>query len=225
MLGINKSVLSQICWFEYNGTMKKIAIVGYKGKMGGLIFEALKNEYSLIGVDKNDDIGQFSALDLVVDFANADSSVSSAEYCLKNHVPIIIGSTGQSAEQLERLNEISKHILLIKRANFSRGIEAMKQAIDKIMPLSPEKIEIIEKHHIHKKDAPSGTALELKSYIQKNYSKDIIIKSIREGDEKGEHLVEFYFGSEKISIKHNVYSRTAFVEGVVFEINKIFNGK
>lgn len=215
--------LSQIILIEYNGTMKKIAIVGYKGKMGGLVYNSLKEIYEIVGIGKDDRLENFSGLDLVIDFATAESSVQSAEYCLKHKTPLIIGSTGQTSEQNKRIDEISKSVVVLKRANFSCGIEAMKKMIDEVMLLLPEKIIITEKHHILKKDAPSGTAIELKNYIESSFKKKVQVKSIREGDEKGEHLVEFYFGDEKISIKHNVFSRNAFASGVKTVINNLLN--
>ena len=79
--------------------MKKIAIVGCEGKMGSLISIELQKEYFLCGVNKSNRLEDFGDLDLVVDFASHESSVKSAEYCLKKNIPCVIGSTGQTQEE------------------------------------------------------------------------------------------------------------------------------
>ena len=195
--------------------MKKIAVVGYKGKMGRPIFLALGEKFDLVGVGRENCLDEFNDLDLVIDVASGASSLLSAEYCLKHNIPIIIGSTGQSLEENERIEKIAQQIKVIKKSNFSIGFEMFESMIDNILKYNPETIEIIEKHHVNKKDSPSGTALELKRDIQEKCNKEVKITSIREGDEKGEHIIKFKFKNEEISIKHNVLSRQAFVIGVI----------
>lgn len=203
--------------------MKKIAIVGCEGKMGSLISIELQKEYLLCGVNKSNRLEDFGDLDLVVDFASHESSVKSAEYCLKNNIPCIIGSTGQTKEENKRIDKISKHIKIIKKANFSKGVEILKRFIESVLMLKPDRFEIFEKHHKNKKDSPSGTALELEKYIRKKFDGEIKISAIREGEEMGEHKVVAIVGDEKLMITHNVYSRNAFVRGVVDEIKTLLN--
>ena len=202
--------------------MEKIAVVGFNGRMGRLICKALQKDYTVLGVGKDNKLDDFKNIDLVVDFATHESSLKSAEFCLKRKIPLIIGSTGQTEVENKRIDEISKEIKIIKKANFSRGIDVLKGVIDSVIMLNPLKIEIIEKHHINKKDKPSGTALELKKYVEKGYNGEVEIDSIREGDEMGEHIIVAHLEDEVISIKHNVFSRECFVKGVVEEIKKIF---
>lgn len=213
--------LSQFFLLEYNGTMKKIAIVGYSGKMGSMLLKELEPNFKIAKVGRTDNLDDFEGLDLVVDFASHESSLKSAIFCLRKKIPLIIGSTGQSADELKQIDEIAKKIKVVKRANFSRGIELMKSFADLVLNMKPDSIEIIEKHHIHKKDKPSGTALELADYIYLLSGMRAEIKSIREGEEMGEHEIIAWFGDEKLSCKHNVYSRRAFVKGVVEEIKNI----
>lgn len=203
---------------EYNSSMKKIAVVGYKGKMGSPIFLALMENFEVVGIGRNDDLGNIDNLDLVIDVASGTSSLCSAEYCLKKRIPLIIGATGQTSEENRRIEEISKFIKIIKKSNFSVGFELLKDFIDRVLIEKPENISIIEKHHIHKKDSPSGTALELKNYIEKKFLKKVHIYSIREGDIKGEHVIILKLKNEEIVIKHNVFSRDAFVDGVIKDV-------
>lgn len=208
--------------FEYNGTMKKILVVGYKGKMGALITKELEKNFLVQGIERKDCIWDYRGANLVVDFASHESSVESARFCLANNIPLIIGSTGQTAEELKELEEISKKIKVIRKANFSCGVELLQNLSKLVLNAEPKSIEIIEKHHIHKKDKPSGTALELAKCINEFYPEPIKITSVREGEEMGEHGIIFNFGDEKLSLKHNVYSRDAFVRGVVVEVKKLF---
>lgn len=201
--------------------MEKIAVVGYKGKMGSAVAKELEGEFEVLKVGRENNLEDFADVDLVVDFGSHESSLESARYCEKKNIPLVIGSTGQTKEELDEIEKISNKIKIVRRANFSRGIEMMKCFIQNILKLAPSKIEIIEKHHIHKKDKPSGTALELADYIFLQSGKRAEIKSIREGEEMGEHEIIAWLGDEKLSIKHNVYSRDAFVKGVVEEIKNI----
>lgn len=201
--------------------MKKIAIVGHKGRMGKLITKALEERFDVCGVDRENSLDDFEDISLVIDFASHESSLISAEYCLKKNIPLIIGSTGQTEQENKRINEISKKILLIKKANFSRGIEVLKMFIESVLYLNPDRFEIIEKHHKNKKDKPSGTALELEKFIKEKFNGDIKIYSIREGEEMGEHSIAAFVKDEKLMIKHNVYSREAFVRGLVEEVEKV----
>lgn len=201
--------------------MKKILVVGYKGKMGSLIAKALENDYVVLGIDKGEKLKLDFVVDLVIDFASGSSSVKSAEFCLKRKIPLIIGSTGQTEAENKRIDKIAKQITIIKQANFSRGMDVLKSFIKTVLNFKPDSIELIEKHHVHKKDKPSGTALELAYYIKELGGMDAKITSIREGEEMGEHKIIAKIGDETLEIKHNVYSRDAFVQGVVRKVKSL----
>ena len=202
--------------------MKKIAIVGFKGKMGALIYQALEKKYDIIGIDKENNLKDYKDIGLVIDFSSGSNSVVSAEYCLEYKIPIIIGATGQTIEENNKIDIISKQITVIKKSNFSVGFELLKKFVDFVIQLKPNYFEIIEKHHLHKKDKPSGTALSLKDYITENFHGQVLITSIREGTEMGEHKIVAHIKDETISIQHNVISREAFVCGVVKDVEKLF---
>ncbi len=191
--------------------------------MGSLIFQELQKDYDVVGIDRNDDINEIKDVSLVIDFASHESSVTSARFCNKRRIPIIIGSTGQTEEENKIINEISKNIKLVKKSNFSSGIRVLEKFIEEMVKLSPEKIEIIEKHHKHKKDSPSGTAVELEKVVRRTFGGMTEIKSIREGENMGEHRIVAYFGGEKIEMKHNAESRNIFVQGVLKEVKNLLN--
>ena len=200
---------------------KKILIVGANGKMGSAVCEVLKNDYEIVKLNKGDLWGNFSA-DLIIDFGSAESSVLSAELASKIGVPLIIGSTGQSKEQLEKIDRLCAHLPYLVCANFSVGIVLLKNIIDSVLKVKIDQIAIFEKHHAAKKDAPSGTAKELQRHILKKQKNSIQMLSLRGGKEIGSHKVSFYFGDELIELTHTAFSRKAFSDGVALAVSFLF---
>lgn len=221
---------------------KRILLVGAKGKMGRAVCETLQNDYFIVGFDKTDsfsNLNQNQSFDLVIDFGSAESSLLSAEFASKNGIPLIIGSTGQSQNQLNKIYEQCKNIPLLICANFSVGIVILKNAICEILKANPTDICIFEKHHRDKKDSPSGTAIALKNYIlnQKttnfadnkslgvsNENNKIQMLSLRGGKEFGTHKVSFYFENELIELSHTAFSRSSFADGVKLAVEFILSG-
>ncbi len=196
--------------------MKRIAVVGYKGKMGGAVFNQLKVKgFDVVGIDKEDSLEVLTNIDLVIDFGGAESSAISAKWCAKNGVAIIIGSTGQSDEQNEIIANASKNVAVLKAGNFSVGICMMKKMIGVLKDAKLSSICVFEKHHAQKVDCPSGTATELEKVIYENFGVKPQMLSERGGKEIGTHVIDFYFGDEVISVSHKAFSREAFVFGVV----------
>ena len=206
---------------------RQIAVIGASGRMGRLLTEILKNEvknYEIIGIDRGTFLEPNKKLKLVIDFATAETSVRSAIFCAKHKVPLIIGSTGQSSEQLCEIKRASKYTSIVKAGNFSLGIATIKQLIKSISWLNASDIIILEKHHIAKKDAPSGTAIELKSEIEKNLRVPVQVLSERGGKEIGTHTIDIYFGDEKLSLSHKAFSRESFASGVMRTAKVLLDG-
>jgi 4-hydroxy-tetrahydrodipicolinate reductase len=201
---------------------KKVLIVGSKGKMGSAVCEVLKNDYDIICVKERENWVKFSA-DLIIDFGSAESSVLSAEMSFKMGVPLIIGSTGQSSEQLEKIDKLCAGVPFMVCANFSVGVVLLKSAIDNILKVKIDEIAIFEKHHREKKDTPSGTAKELQKYILKSQAKEVQMLSLRGGKEIGSHSVSFYFGEELVEVSHAAFSRKAFADGVAIAVSFMLN--
>ncbi len=201
----------------------KIAVVGYKGKMGSIVFEILKKRYNVIGIGRNDVF--CSDANLVIDFASAESSVDSAKWCAEKKVPLIIGSTGQSESQMNEIIELSKFVPILKAGNFSIGVNNLKKSLKKLITKDAQDITIFEKHHKNKKDAPSGTAKEIAGFIMQNFNIKPNVIFERGGKEIGEHIVSVYYENEVVSIKHKVFSREAFADGVLKAVLIIKNIK
>ena len=230
--------------------MVKILMHGCNGKMGRMITEIVKNEEDAViaaGVDKftgipNDypvfeEITQCDVdVDVVIDFSNAGAVDELLDYCVKKSLPVVLCTTGLSEEQLEKVEETAKTTAVLRSANMSLGINLLMKLLQdaaKVLAPSGFDIELIEKHHNQKLDAPSGTALALADSVndalnheyaynydrskerKKREKKEIGIAAVRGGTIVGEHEVIFAGTDEVIEFKHTAYSRTVFAKGAV----------
>ncbi|MBQ8451834.1 MAG: hypothetical protein IJ538_03560 [Clostridia bacterium] len=193
--------------------MKKIVVVGAYGKMGKIVSQKLCGEFEIIKVGRGDNLFEICDANLIIDFATAESSVLSAKFAVLKKIPLIVGSTGQSHKQMDFIVSCSKEIPVMIQPNFSVGICLMKRAIQTILLQNIDDIAIFERHHKSKKDSPSGTALDLMSLIKKKFFGDVQVLCERGGNEVGTHVIDFYFGDEKISISHVAFSREGFACG------------
>tara|TARA_B100001559_G_scaffold270703_1_gene238844 strand:+ start:10048 stop:10827 length:780 start_codon:yes stop_codon:yes gene_type:complete len=171
---------------------------------------------------------------LVIDASYPENFENVFEFCLKNKIPLVLASTGHSEEQLKKLEKLSMKVPVLKAPNLSTGIsffkaQLLKSIISDISSkaiggrLNPTElnIRIIETHHKNKKDAPSGTALDLKEYINKNLKLDfeIEIESIRDESSVGKHEVIFKIKNEEFKVSHNALSRDIFGEGIIVALH------
>lgn len=193
----------------------KVAVVGANGKMGREVCKILQKDFDIIKIDIENSLILAKNADLVIDFAGADSSVESCRFCESVSIPIIIGSTGQSENQILQIQKFSEKIPVMLCSNFSVGVFLQKQISNLILNSVDADITIFEKHHAEKKDSPSGTAIELQKNINSKSDKLVPILSERGGKEIGTHRIDFYFGDELISVSHSAFSRTAFADGVL----------
>lgn len=239
--------------------MVKILMHGCNGKMGRMITEIVKNEEDAViaaGVDKftgipNDypvfeEIAQCDVdVDVVIDFSNAGAVDELLDYCVKKSLPVVLCTTGLSDEQLKKVDECSEKIAVLKSANMSMGINLLLKLLKdaaKVLAPAGYDIELVEKHHNQKLDAPSGTALALADSIneamgneyeyvydrsqvrKKRDVKEIGISAVRAGTIVGEHEVIFAGTDEVIEFKHTAYSRSVFAKGAV-EAGKFLAGQ
>ena len=239
--------------------MVKILMHGCNGKMGRMITEIVKNEEDAViaaGVDKftgipNDypvfeEIAQCDVdVDVVIDFSNVGAVDELLDYCVKKSLPVVLCTTGLSDEQLKKVDECSEKIAVLKSANMSMGINLLLKLLKdaaKVLAPAGYDIELVEKHHNQKLDAPSGTALALADSIneamgneyeyvydrsqvrKKRDAKEIGISAVRAGTIVGEHEVIFAGTDEVIEFKHTAYSRSVFAKGAV-EAGKFLAGQ
>lgn len=240
-------------------TMVKILMHGCNGKMGRMITEIVKNDENAVisaGVDAYvgvpNDYPVCETLekcdadaDVVVDFSNAGAVDGLLDYCVEKKLPVVLCTTGLSEEQLEKVKEASEKIAILKSANMSMGINLLLKLLAeaaKVLGPAGYDIELVERHHNQKVDAPSGTALALadsvnealdKKYTyvydrsqvrQKREKKEIGISAVRGGTIVGDHEVIFAGTDEVIEFRHSAYSRSVFAKGAV-EAGKYLAGK
>ena len=239
--------------------MIKILMHGCNGKMGRMITELVKNDSAaeiVAGVDKYtavpNDYPVFESItacdvdaDVVIDFSNAGAVDELLAYCTEKKLPVVLCTTGLSEEQLKKVEESSEKIAILKSANMSMGINLLLKLLKdaaKVLAPAGYDIELVEKHHNQKLDAPSGTALALADSIndalnneynyvydrsqvrQKRDTKEIGISAVRAGTIVGEHEVLFAGTDEVSEFKHTAYSRSVFAKGAV-EAAKFLAGK
>lgn len=239
--------------------MIKMLMHGCNGKMGRMITEIVRNDENAViaaGVDTYTEIPNdypvFDSLekcdvdvDVVIDFSNAGAVDSLLEYCTDRKLPVVLCTTGLSEEQLKKVEEASKTTAVLKSANMSLGINLLLKLLKdaaKVLAPSGYDVELVERHHNQKLDAPSGTALALADSVnealgneyhyvydrsqvrQKRDQKEIGISAVRGGTIVGEHEVIFAGTDEVIEFKHTAFSRSVFAKGAV-EAGKFLVGK
>lgn len=239
--------------------MTRIIMHGCNGKMGKMISDICREDETaeiVAGVDIADDgtntypvftdIFQCDVeADVMIDFSNAKAVDRVLDYCVEKQLPVVLCTTGLSEEQLKKVDETSEKIAVLKSANMSLGINTLFDILQKaIKVLAPAgfDVEIVEKHHNQKLDAPSGTALAIADAMneamdqayeykfdrsqerKKREKKEMGISAVRGGTIVGEHEIIFAGKDEVIEIKHTAYSRAVFGKGAV-EAAKFLKGK
>ncbi len=239
--------------------MVKAILNGCNGQMGRVISDlALADEGIGIvaGVDidatKNYDYPVFENIadcdvpaDVIIDFSHVSCIDGLLAYSVAKQIPVIVCTTGLSDAQEEAVYAASKKVAVLKSANMSLGINTLMEILKpaaKALAAAGFDVEIVEKHHNRKLDAPSGTAIALADSVneamdgaysytldrsarrQKRDPKEIGIQSVRGGSIVGEHEVMFCGMDEVVTLKHTAYSRAIFGKGAI-EAAKYLAGK
>ncbi|MGL4849392.1 MAG: 4-hydroxy-tetrahydrodipicolinate reductase [Clostridium sp.] len=228
--------------------MIKVLLNGCSGKMGSVISRIAETDFEnleiVAGIDRNDNSFNYPVFnspeavnveyDVLLDFSRADALKGLMTLTEKTNKPLVICSTGFTEEDLAFIDLKSKTLPLFKSANMSLGINLINSLLKKVSPLlyGNYDIEIIEKHHNQKVDAPSGTALLLADTIKdslpeethyvhgrdgqkKREKSEIGIHAVRGGGIVGDHDVIFAGTGEVITLSHNAISRDVFAIGAL----------
>ena len=198
--------------------MINILLNGCNGNMGKAIIEHVNKmpDFNVLyGIDK-DNTDLYNNItqkpDVIIDFSTVSATFAALNYAVENLVPIVIATTGFIQTDNQKISEFAEAIPIFKSSNMSYAIHLFTNVASTLAKkLKNADIEIIEKHHRMKKDAPSGTSLMLANSINKKCG----ISSIRGGGLVGEHSVLFLGENETIEITHTAYSRNIYVEGAL----------
>lgn len=244
--------------------MTNICIVGAGGRMGRTLIEAIQQAEglhltvateragsSLIGADagelagvgrlgvaiSEDPAAQVAAFDVLIDFTRPEGTLAHLEICRKAGRAMVIGTTGFTEAQKQTIREAAKEIPVVFAPNMSVGVNLCLKLLDLAARVLGDEvdIEVIEAHHRHKVDAPSGTALRMGEVVAEALGRDLAqcavygreghtgererktigFETIRAGDIVGEHTVMFAGIGERVEITHKASSRMTFAKGAV----------
>ena len=230
--------------------MTNIIMNGCNGRMGRMITDLANKDTDVqivAGIDAYDkvtnDYPVFTNIfdcnvdaDVIIDFSTASAVDDLLKYAVEKKIPVVLCTTGLTSEQLDNVQKASEKVAILKSANMSLGINTLMKILKvatEVLANRGYDIEIVEKHHNQKLDAPSGTALALADCInqvlnneydytydrssrrEKRPEKEIGISAVRGGTIVGEHEVIYAGIDEVIEIKHTAYSRAVFAKGAV----------
>ena len=222
----------------------KILLNGYKGRMGQAILAAAQAAET--EVIAKCDVGEtftpeaVAACDVAIDFSFHEVTPALAEACAEAGKPLVIGTTGHTAEERSRIEATAKKIPIVWAGNYSVGVNVLNWLVGKAAKLLDEsfEIEVVEMHHRHKKDAPSGTAEKLLAVVEAarglnksverhgrsglvgERSRDEIgVHALRGGSVVGDHTVIFAGEGERVELTHKAESRAIFANGAVHAAN------
>ncbi|MCL2485322.1 MAG: 4-hydroxy-tetrahydrodipicolinate reductase [Endomicrobia bacterium] len=233
----------------------RITVCGAAGRMGQAILRIAKSDENIkiagaVEYDESPALGTgvpvitkaseiekiLQKTDVIIDFTNPESTLKNLEFAKKHNVAVVIGTTGFSQEQKDKIAEVSKFIPVVFSPNMSIGVNVLFKLVEEAAKkMKGYDIEIVELHHNKKKDAPSGTAVKLadvaaeavgknmkdvgiygrEGIIGERTKEEIGVMSVRGGDIVGEHTVYYIGMGERLELTHRAQSRDTFAAGSV----------
>lgn len=203
----------------------KILVLG-RGKTGALVAEVAKERghevRSLTSAENQDGRGLtpeiFRQIDVVIDFTTPQAIIPNIIHCVEGGVPMIVGTTGWY-QHIGKVQELVKERKtgFLYGSNFSVGMNFFFKAIQAVAPALKKgyRANIVEKHHVHKKDKPSGSAVTIQKTLEADSRQKVEIASLREGETVGMHLVVLDSPHDTLLLTHDAKSRMGFAEGAV----------
>ena len=221
--------------------MIKIAVAGASGRMGQSIIQSIEqSDKTTLGVtlDKGDDLNSvIDQFDVLVDFTRPEATLDYLAVCVGAGKSMVIGTTGFDDAGLQMIKDAGTKIPIVFAPNMSVGINLSLKLLEMAAKVIGEEsdIEIVEAHHRHKVDAPSGTALKMGEVVANALGRDLSkcavygregiekprdrqtigFSTIRGGDVVGEHTVSFFMEGERVEITHKASSRMTFANGAI----------
>lgn len=205
----------------------RLLIHGAQGRMGQALIRLAEANPLLLIVAKTGraDLAQLSSVadfDVAIDFSSPEGFEAILAVCIERKKALVSGSTGLSESQFAALKTAGVLIPVLWASNFSLGVAVLNQLVGQAAKwLKNWDMDITEAHHVHKKDAPSGTALSLGQTIQSACGSTPVYHSLRCGDVIGEHTVQFTGHGERIELTHRASNRDIFAQGALFAAEKL----
>ncbi len=207
----------------------KVGVVGAGGRVGLELEKLIKDSTDLeptlgighrsLGFKENRHHFSDSTakeLHVVIDFSTPELLEKTIEFCLKQKVPLVSGTTGLSSDQLSKLETAAKTIPVLWAPNMSLGVAVLKKALNVFKTISHFDFQVEEWHHRHKKDSPSGTAVMLKTELEKIIEKSTPPTMVmRAGGIYGVHKIYATSDEEIIQFEHTAINRTVFARGAL----------
>lgn len=221
--------------------MANVLIIGLSGRMGGLLKEtAEENGHTVVGgiTDTTNDLSS-TRPDIIIDFSTPEALMSVLPEISERKIPLIVGTTGCSEEELNQLRKVSEDSPVMYSTNYSIGVNVLFNLVKLASAQLKNKseVEIVEKHHRYKKDSPSGTAVTLGEIVAEENEKtlpelqmngrsgnentrkdEIAFHALRGGNIVGDHSVQFILDNEIIDIRHEALNRKIFADGAISAI-------
>ncbi len=218
----------------------RILLNGYKGRMGQAILAAASGAGVAIArqLDAGDQLvpAVLAGVDVAIDFSSHDATLPLARLAVVQKVPLVIGTTGHTAEERKAITLLAKKIPVVWAGNYSVGVNLLnfltRRAAEVLGP--SYNVEVVEMHHRDKKDAPSGTAEKLIAVVReaRHLAEDKVVHgrhglvgarpadqigvhALRGGDVVGDHTVMFAGDGERVELTHKASSRTIFAQGAL----------
>jgi 4-hydroxy-tetrahydrodipicolinate reductase len=203
----------------------KVLLLG-QGKTGSLVADVARQRghevRSLRSKDNQDGRGLtlevLQQSDVVIDFTTPHAAIPNIIRCAEARVPMIVGTTGWY-QHMDKVRELvaERKAALLYGSNFSIGMNFFFKAVQAMAPILKGNYlgNIVERHHVHKKDQPSGTAVKLKNILEAGTGAHVEVASVREGETVGMHLVMFDSADDVILFTHDAKNRMGFAEGAV----------
>jgi 4-hydroxy-tetrahydrodipicolinate reductase len=219
----------------------RILLNGYKGRMGQSILAAVAQDNKL-RVTRQLDAGDaltaaaFEGVDVAIDFSSPAATVALAQAAARHHLPLVIGTTGHSPAERTALLKLAKKIPVVWAGNYSLGVNLLNFFVRRAAQTLSSRfnVEIVEMHHRHKKDAPSGTAEKLVTLVREARAlsaekvvhgrhglpgprpdDQIGVHALRGGDVVGDHTVIFAGEGERLELTHRASQRSIFADGAL----------
>lgn len=191
-----------------------VVLSGY-GRMGAAVEQEVSrsSDFEIVSHSLSS-ASDCDSVDVVIDFSHASCLEDVINFALSRQSALVVGTTGFADDQMHHLEECASQIPVLYAANFSLGINVIVEQLgllsNALQPMARE-VVISDKHHVHKKDSPSGTALWLSSLLPVKHR----IESVREGEEVGEHRITWFCDDEEVVLSHRAFSRNVFAKGAL----------